>query len=105
MFPSSMIVQLASTSTYSQPISAARSTNFFWAEALLGLGWSDHQLQATRPGLIHEVSFTSPGALTSVTSVDSTLAPGESPRMSTRHGISQGRTEEGAAEPKPSPSA
>ena len=90
MLPLSMMSQLASTSMYSQPISAARSTDFFCLAPSCGLGGSDHQLHATRPGLIHRVSSTRDGGQTSVTSVDSTIAPNPSPTTMTRHGISHG---------------
>src|SRR5690242_17021520 len=55
--------QPSSTSTYSQPISWAKSTNFVCASKLLGLLLSDHHDHATRPGLIQEVSASVEGGL------------------------------------------
>src|ERR1022692_4033415 len=87
------------------PISAARSTNFFCLAPSFGLGLSDHQLQATRPGRIQLVSERRDGGFTSVTRVDSTIGARERPRIITRQGISHGRTDEGWAEPWPLRSA
>src|SRR5262245_6082631 len=98
-----MIVQFASTSTYSHPICAARSTNCFCFVALLGLGLSAHRLLATRPGLIQVVSATLDAGLTSVTKVDSTMVPSE-PRIMTRHGVTQGNSAEDFSEYTPLPS-
>ena len=64
-----------------------------------GLSWSDHQLQATRPGLIQLVSFTTDGGLTSVTRVDSTMSAGESPTTITRQGVVQGKVDAGLDRP------
>src|SRR5262245_66447133 len=57
-----LALQPASTSTYSQPIRAAKSLYFSCAARLPADEPSDHHDQAARPGLIQEVSATFDGA-------------------------------------------
>src|SRR3974377_1311658 len=100
-----MTVPWASTSMYSQPISAARSTNFFCLAPSWGLGLSDHQLQATRPGLIQLVFCKRDDSAVSSPRADLTMFPKELPTMITRQGMVHGSREDGLAVPYPFPSA
>src|SRR3954451_24593569 len=99
-----MMSQLASTSVYSQPISAARSTNGSSLGKSCGLLGSKSQLHATRPGLIQFVSATANGGLRLSTSVDSTTQAGVVPATMTRQGVDQGSGADGWTEPVPLPS-
>src|SRR3989440_9041862 len=80
-----LALQPASTSTYSQPIFAAKSVYFSCAVRLPALEPSDHQDQAARPGLIHDGSATFDGAARSVTKSHS-VTVARSPRNNVRHG-------------------
>jgi hypothetical protein len=71
----------------------------FMRSGLRGLSCSDHQLHATRPGRIHDGARAGPGGLRSLTSVDSTMAAGVAPAITTRHGVAQGSGLEGATSP------
>ena len=69
-----------------------------------GLSWSDHQLQATRPGLIQLVSATAQGGFRSSTSVDSTIPASVSATRITRQGVLHGSVDCGPTSPTPLPS-
>src|SRR6187397_166354 len=103
--PPVIMVQFASTSEYSQPMSAAKSVYAFSRGADLGLLLSDHQLHADRPGTIHVVSFKWAADARSFTRSDSRMRPAVSPMMATRQGNVHGRPDRGAALPTPMPSA
>ena len=86
--------QPQSTSTYSQPISAARSVKYFMVAVFIatlksapGAQSPLHQRsQAERPGVIHEVSFSWSGVARLATRFDSTRRPGWSAIIRTRQG-------------------
>src|SRR4051794_23555671 len=99
-----MMSQFASTSVYSQPISAARSTNALSFAKSCGLVGSNSQLQETRPGLTQLVSVRADGGFKSSTRVDSTIGAGDWPTTTTRHGVAQGSVQEGSTAPIPLPS-
>ena len=96
--------QLASTSAYSHPISAARFVNALSASACFGLSLSDHQLQAARPGLTQLRVRRWLGRCRSFTRSDSRIRLAASPTITTRHGSIHGGVDAGSTAPTPSPS-
>src|SRR5215831_9073981 len=92
-------------SAYSQCMDADRSIHCFCASSWVDASSSFHHANDARPGWIQLVSAIWLGALTSVTSVDSTIVFGESPAMTTRQGVCQGRVETGSTWPVPRPSS
>src|SRR6516165_3081417 len=99
-----MMSQLASTSVYSQPIAADRSTNGLSLAKSCGLDGSNSQLQETRPGLTQLVSARAAGGFRISTRVDSTIGAGDVPTTTTRHGVGQGSFADGSTAPVPFPS-
>src|SRR4028119_1934844 len=104
MVPPSIISQLASTKEYSQPISLARSINFFCFTKSLLLSWSPHQLQAARPGFTQLTSPTLFGSARWCTKLDATMVASVFPIVITRQGVEKGAFALAVKVPVPFPS-